>query len=62
MKPQVIQELGAALTELSQATARSLIDEHFDKIIWSLEKEEWERMSEVQKSAFVRKARVDSSV
>ena len=61
MKPIVIQELGAELTGKSQSAGRKLIDEYFDKLNWSLEKEEWEKMSEAQKMKFVRKARVDSN-
>ena len=56
MKPIVIQVLGAELTGKSQSVARRLIDEYFDEIIWSLEKVEWEKMSEEQKMEFVRKA------
>ena len=56
MKPQIIQALGKELTGKSQSAARRLIDEYFDKITWSLEKEEWEKMSEAQKMEFVRKA------
>lgn len=56
MKPLVLQALGSELTGKSQAETRRLIDEYFDKIIWSLEKEEWEKMSEAQRALFVEKA------
>ena len=61
MKPQIIQALGAELTGKSQSAARELIDDYFARIIWSLEKEEWDKMSEAQKMEFVRKARVISN-
>jgi len=57
MKPLVIQALGAKLAGKSQAEIRRLIDEYFAKIVWSLEKEEWEKMSEGQRALFVRRAR-----
>jgi len=34
-----------------------MIDEYFDKVIWSLEREEWDRMTEAQKCEFVNNAR-----
>ena len=61
MKPTVIQVLGAELTGQSHLAARRLIDDYFARITWSLEKEEWEKMSETQKIEFVRKARVNSN-
>jgi len=60
MKPIVIQKLGAELAGKSQSVARKLIEDYFDKIIWSLEKEEWEKMSEAQKMEFVRKSCADT--
>ncbi len=59
MKPIIIQILGAELAGKSQSVFRELIEGYFDKIIWSLEKEEWEEMSEAQKMEFVRKAHVE---
>lgn len=59
MKPIVIQVLGAELTGKSQSAARRLIDDYFDKVIWSLEKDEWTRMSDAQKAEFVRMTLVD---
>lgn len=56
MKPQVIQELGAELEGKSYAESRESIEEYLSRITWSLEKEEWYRMSECQKIAFVRRA------
>ena len=61
MKPQIIQALGAELTGKSQSAARRLIGDYFARITWSLEKEEWEKMSEAQKMEFVRKARFEQS-
>ena len=57
MKPQVTQALGKELTGTSHSAARRLIDEYFDKITWSLEKEEWKKMSESERNLFVEKAR-----
>jgi len=59
MNPIVIQELGAELAGKSQLAARRLIEIYFDRIIWSLEKDEWEKMSEAQKMEFVKKAHVE---
>lgn len=59
MKPQVIQELGAELTGKPKADARGLIEEYFSRITWSLEKDEWENMSESEKTTFVEVARLD---
>lgn len=55
MKPQIIQDLGTKFRVVGEREARQLIDGYFAKIIWSLEKEEWDRMSEAQKTEFVRK-------
>jgi hypothetical protein len=57
MKPQIIQELGAELAGKSRSEARRLIEKYFSKITWSLEKAEWDGMSESEKIAFVDKAR-----
>ena len=57
MNPQVIQELGVELVGRSQSEARRLVEEYFSRVNWSLENEEWERMSESQKIAFVNNAR-----
>jgi len=56
MKPQVIQEIGTELAGKSLSEARRLIEEYFAKIAWSLEKEEWDSMSEPEKTAFVRES------
>ncbi len=57
MKPQIIQAIGDNLAGRTQSEALELIDAYFGEITWSLEKEEWDRMSESQKIAFVDKAR-----
>ena len=62
MKPIVIQELGAELAGKSQSAARRLIENYFDRIIWSLEKDEWEKMSGAQKTEFVRKAHAELNI
>ncbi len=60
MKPQVIQEISAEIAGKSHAQARELIKRYFAGITWSLEKDEWERMSEAQRTEFVKHA-CDSS-
>ena len=57
MKPQIIQDLGAELAGKSQSDARRLVEEYFARSIWSLEKVEWDHMSEQEKAKFVRAAR-----
>ena len=56
MKPQVIQEIGADLVGKPPSEARELIENHFARITWSLEKDEWERMSEAQRTEFIKRA------
>ncbi len=56
MKPKIIQDLGVKLAGIAERDARQLIDDYFARITWSMEKEEWDRMTEEQKSIFVRKA------
>lgn len=57
MKPLIIQTIGGDLVGKTRAEARSAIDDYFSQIVWSLEKDEWERMSEAEKSAFADFAR-----
>ena len=57
MKPPIIQLLGEQLAGQPRLEARRLIDAYFSEIVWSLEKEEWERMSEHEKTVFVDHAR-----
>lgn len=56
MKPQIIQEIGADLVGKPQSEAHRIINDYFAKICWSLEKEEWERMSETQRTKFIKQA------
>ncbi len=60
MKPLIIQELGTSLRGKPRPEARKMVDDYFARIVWSLEKEEWDRMSECQKIAFVRRACADT--
>ena len=53
MKLIVLEELGDQLNGLTVDEALAVIDDYFSHIIWSLEKEEWDHMSEVEKRSFV---------
>lgn len=55
MKPIVIGEIGNQLCGLSTDDAMNVIDEYFSRIIWSLEKDEWERMSRTEKHSLLKK-------
>ena len=57
MKPAIIQILGEPLAGKPRLEARRLVDAYFSEIVWSLEKEEWEKMSEREKTAFIDHAR-----
>jgi len=61
MKPLIIQELGNSLRGKSRPEARKVVDDYFARIMWSIEKDEWERMSEAEKSAFLDIARKKKS-
>ena len=61
MKPLIIQELGASLRGKSRPEASKVVDAYFARIVWSLEKDEWDRMSEAEKSAFLDIARKKKS-
>jgi hypothetical protein len=62
MKPAIIQILGEQLAGKSQLEARRLVDAYFNEIVWSLEKEEWEKMSEREKKAFTNYARREKTL
>ena len=53
MKLIVLEELGDQLDGLTVDEALAVIDDYFSHIIWSLEKEEWDHMSEAEKRSFV---------
>jgi hypothetical protein len=61
MKPQIIQEIGADLAGKTESEARRIIKDYFARIRWSLEKAEWERMSEPQRAEFVKQASSSSA-
>jgi len=61
MKPLIIQVLGSELSGKSRSEARGLIEKYFSRIAWSLEKEEWDKMSEPQKTEFVKQASKSSA-
>lgn len=61
MKPLIIQELGNSLRGKSRPEARKVVDDYFARIMWSLEKDEWQRMPEAEKSAFVDFARQEKT-
>ena len=61
MKPIIIKELGPSLRGKPQPEARKMVDDYFARIVWSLEKDEWDRMSEAEKSAFLDIARKKKS-
>jgi len=53
MKPLVIQEIGNQLKEFSADEALVIINDYFSQVVWSLEKQEWESMSDIEKRLFV---------
>jgi len=55
MKPQVLIDLYDELVGLNIQENRRRIDEYFDKQIWSLEHDEWLKMTEQEKDKFVMK-------
>ena len=57
MKPQVLIDLQDELADLNKQEIRCRIDEYFDKQIWSLERDEWLKMTEQDKDEFVNKIR-----
>ena len=57
MKPLVIHELGDGLNGKSQAEVSKLVASYFSLTFWSLEKDDWNSMSEFEEMAFVDKAR-----
>lgn len=52
MKPLIIEEIGDKLVGLPTDEALRVIEEYFSQITWSLEKEEWNRMSDNAKRLF----------
>ena len=57
MKPLIIEAIGAGLAGKTRSEALEAIEMYFSQIVWSLEKDEWRRMPEAEKSAFVDFAR-----
>lgn len=53
MKPIVLEEIGDQLDGLTVDEALTVIEGYFSHIIWSLEKEEWDRLSDAEKRSFV---------
>jgi len=58
MKP-AIQEILQYVLDHPEITTRSAVDSYFDQIIWSLEKQEWNRLTEQEKQQFI--DRVDAA-
>ena len=61
MKPLIIEAIGADLAGKTRSEALEAIEMYFSQIVWSLEKDEWQRMPEAEKSAFVDFARKKKS-
>ena len=53
MKPLVLEEIGNQLEGLPVDESLDVIDAYFSRILWSLEKEEWENMSDAERHSFV---------
>ena len=61
MRPRIIQVIGDDLVGKTRSEALEAIDEYFSQIVWSLEKDEWQMMSEAEKTAFADFARQKES-
>ncbi|MEW8563757.1 MAG: hypothetical protein AB2541_16735 [Candidatus Thiodiazotropha sp.] len=48
-----IREILQYITDHPEMTTRSAVEAYFDQIIWSIEKEEWENLTEEEKQWFV---------
>ena len=57
MKPLIIRAIGADLLGKTRSEALEAVETYFSQIVWSLEKDEWQMMSEAEKSAFADFAR-----
>jgi len=57
---ETIKELIKIVKGQSVEQARKSVEKYFDKVIWSVDKEEWSKMTEDQKGRFVQLLVVDS--
>lgn len=48
-----VKEILQYITDHPEMTTRSAVESYFDQIIWSIEKEEWENLTEEEKQQFV---------
>ncbi len=52
--PEVIQDLNVELKGKTAQQVWKLLDGYFQKQIWSIEKEQWNRMNRYERKVFVR--------
>lgn len=48
-----VKEILQYVTDHPEMTTRSAVEAYFDRIIWCIEKEEWENLTEENKQRFV---------